>query len=128
MWRSSMDIHRWTLPVLADQQELIYISSVRTVDVVGSTFRERWMIGTNGKRKSQGIPCCQRDLMMMTWWDTHTRARARAHTHTHTHTYIYNFLLSLFYRKQVQFVSAYSNHKISFNDQALKLVSTRQIE
>ena len=41
-------------PVLADLQELIYISSVRTLDVVWKTWRERWMIRTSGKREREG--------------------------------------------------------------------------
>ena len=40
------------VPVLADQQEPIYISSVQTQDVVWKTYQERWMIGTDGKRES----------------------------------------------------------------------------
>ena len=39
------------VPVLADQQEPTYNSSVRTQDVVWITCRERWMIGTNGARE-----------------------------------------------------------------------------
>ena len=38
--------------VLADQQELINISSVRTQDVVWNPFRERWIIATDGERES----------------------------------------------------------------------------
>ena len=40
------------LPVLADKQELIYDCSLQTQDVGWITYRERWMIGTNGKRES----------------------------------------------------------------------------
>ena len=36
------------VPVLADQQEIIYIRSV--LDVVWKTYRERRMIGTDRKR------------------------------------------------------------------------------
>ena len=39
------------VPVLADQQELIYISCVRTQDVVWKTSQERWMTGTNGEEE-----------------------------------------------------------------------------
>ena len=61
-WRSKDDLKRhvllWTstrpltsnlrdVPVSADLQELIYISSVRTLSVVWKTYRERWMIGTD---------------------------------------------------------------------------------
>ena len=38
--------------MLADQQELIYNSSVWTQDVVWKTCQKGWMIGTNGKRES----------------------------------------------------------------------------
>ena len=40
------------VPVLADQQEVIYISSVRTQDVIWKTCRERRMIGTDGEKES----------------------------------------------------------------------------
>ena len=39
------------VPVLADQQALIYISSVRMQDAVLKTCCERWIIGTNGERE-----------------------------------------------------------------------------
>ena len=38
------------VPLLAEQQELIYISSVRTPVDVLKTCRKRWLIGTDGKR------------------------------------------------------------------------------
>ena len=41
------------MPVLADQQELIYISSVRTLDVVLKTGQDQWMIRTGGERKRE---------------------------------------------------------------------------
>ena len=41
------------VPVLADQQELIYISFVWTLDAVWKTCWEQWMIGTNRERESQ---------------------------------------------------------------------------
>ena len=37
------------VPMLADQEELIYISSVRTQDVVWKTYPERLMVGTDGE-------------------------------------------------------------------------------
>ena len=40
------------MPGLANQQELIYISSVWTQDLVWRTCWEKWMIGTDGKRES----------------------------------------------------------------------------
>ena len=36
--------------MLANQQELIYISSVQTQDVVWKTCLEQWMIRTDGER------------------------------------------------------------------------------
>ena len=36
---------------LANQSELIYISSMRTLDVSWRTSRERWKIGTDGERE-----------------------------------------------------------------------------
>ena len=40
------------MPMLADQQEFIYISSVRTQDIVWRTCLEWWMRGTDGERES----------------------------------------------------------------------------
>ena len=40
------------VPVLTDQQELIYISFVRTLDTTWKICREQWMIGTDGERES----------------------------------------------------------------------------
>ena len=40
-------------PVLADQQELIYIRSVRTQDVVWRTCREWWMIGERERERER---------------------------------------------------------------------------
>ena len=48
---------------LADQQELIYISCVRTQDVLRKTCWEWWMIGT--VEETQWDSCCQCGLMMM---------------------------------------------------------------
>ena len=52
------------VPVLANQQEIIYISSVWTQDVFWKTYRERWTIETNGEKESQWNPCRQCDLMV----------------------------------------------------------------
>ena len=41
------------MSVLTDQEELIYISSVRTQDAVWKTCRDQWMIGTDEKRESE---------------------------------------------------------------------------
>ena len=38
------------VPVLVDQQEIIYISTVRTKNVVWKTCREQWMIRMDGER------------------------------------------------------------------------------
>ena len=40
-------------PVLDNQQELIYISSVRTQDVVWKICLERWTLGTDGERERE---------------------------------------------------------------------------
>ena len=41
------------VPVLIDQQKLIYIHSARTLDVIWKTYRERWTIGMDGERDSE---------------------------------------------------------------------------
>ena len=41
------------VPVLVDQQELIYIGSAQTHKVIWKTCRERWMIVTNWGRESR---------------------------------------------------------------------------
>ena len=58
------------VPVLADQQELINISSVRTQDVVWKICRERWMIGTDGERKREraGELCAVSSSWWWWWW------------------------------------------------------------
>ena len=56
-----MDLLHMDMPVLAGQQELNYISSVQTQDVV-CTNRLR---GTDRERESQGNLCTQHDLMMI---------------------------------------------------------------
>ena len=65
-WRSKDELISWPLhmdvPVLADQQELTYNSSVRTQNVVWKTCRERWMIGTNDERVWEIRASCA------TWW------------------------------------------------------------
>ena len=53
------------VPVVANQQELIYISSERTQYVIWKTCRGRWIKRTDRERKSQGNPYYQRDLMMI---------------------------------------------------------------
>ena len=55
------------VPVLAKQQELIYVSSVQTQDAIWKICREWWLIGIDGERERehQGNPCYQSDLMMM---------------------------------------------------------------
>ena len=39
------------VPVLVRQQELIFIGSVWTQDVVGKTYQEWWMIEMDGERE-----------------------------------------------------------------------------
>ena len=62
------DFILWTpihiLPVLADQQRLIIISSVRTLGAVWMTSQERLTIVTDDQRR-HGNSYCQCDLMMM---------------------------------------------------------------
>ena len=41
------------VPVLADQQELIYMYSVLTQDVVWKICQVQWMIGTDGVRDAR---------------------------------------------------------------------------
>ena len=91
-WRSKdklmCDVLLWNLqhmvvPVLADQHELIYNSSVRTQDVIWKTCRERWMIGADGVRDS-GNTCCQRDLMMMMMMMIHINTIAGIRHFRHT--------------------------------------------
>ena len=48
------------MAVLANSQELIYISSVQTQNVVWKTCQEQWMIGTDGEKESGNL--------CMTWW------------------------------------------------------------
>ena len=50
------------VPMLADQQKLIYISSLLILDVFWKTCRMQWMIGTDAERKS-------RKSMLSTWLD-----------------------------------------------------------
>ena len=52
-YESLMDPNTCNVPVLAAQQEFIYISSVRTQDVVWKTFRKRWMIRIDGELESE---------------------------------------------------------------------------
>ena len=61
LWTPDMD-----MPVLANLQELIYISFMWTQDVVWRTCWEWWMIGVDGE--SQGNLCCQRNLMMKVYY------------------------------------------------------------
>ena len=87
----------------ADQQGLIYISSVQTLDAVKITYQERWMTGTDGERVRQGTWCCQCDLMMileilvLVWFYGISTIVGYFKpnpfcTHTHTHIYkIYDF-------------------------------------
>ena len=49
-------------PSSADLQELIYIRSVRILDVVQKTCPDRWMIGTDGERVGEIR------VISVTWW------------------------------------------------------------
>ena len=48
------------VPRFADPQELTNNNSVVTQDVVWRTYRERWMIGTNGGDRESSIPAARR--------------------------------------------------------------------
>ena len=54
------------VPVLVDQQELIYIRSVQTQNVVWKTCQEQWKIETDGERERERErdPWCLRNLMI----------------------------------------------------------------
>ena len=43
------------MPVRANQQELIYLSSVRTPGVVWKPCQDRYMIGTDGERVRESV-------------------------------------------------------------------------
>ena len=53
------------MPMLGDQQEIIYICSVCTQNVIWKTCQEWWMIGTDGERESQENLPWQQDLIIM---------------------------------------------------------------
>ena len=72
--------------MLADQQELIYITSVQTQ--IWKTCRERWLIGTYEERES-------RKSVLSAWLDDdniHTRIliyiNSRSYTQIYTHTQV----------------------------------------
>ena len=46
-----MGPNTWTCQCWPDQQELIYINSVRAQDVIWKTCREQWGIGADGERQ-----------------------------------------------------------------------------
>ena len=52
------------VPVLPDQQRLVYIRSVLTLDAAQRIYQERWM-----GRESQGTPSYQRDLRMVIYYN-----------------------------------------------------------
>ena len=54
------------MPALANHQELIYISSVWTQDVVWKTCQERWVIGTDGEREREKE---SRKSVLSAWFD-----------------------------------------------------------
>ena len=49
----SIDPLHMDAPGLTDQQELPYVASLGTLDVVWRICWERWMIGTDGERESR---------------------------------------------------------------------------
>ena len=55
-------------PVLADQQELIYINCVQTQHVVWKNCRERWMIGTDEEREREREREGGIFAVSATWW------------------------------------------------------------
>ena len=78
-------------PVLTDLQELIYISSVGTLDIVYRTCQEWWMIGMDGERVS-------RKCMLSAWLEMRMifmcmTVYAYIYRHTHTHIYIYIYYI-----------------------------------
>ena len=70
-----MDSYIWMGRMLADLQELIYISSVQTLGVVWKTRLERWTVGKDREREweSQGNTFCQCNLTMMILFLRHFR-------------------------------------------------------
>ena len=60
------------VPVLANQQELIYINFVQIQDLVWNNCQGQWMIGTDEERERErereretGNRCSQHDFEMM---------------------------------------------------------------
>ena len=49
------------VPVLADLQELLYIGSMGTNDVVWKTCRERWAIGRIERESGKSVPTVRLD-------------------------------------------------------------------
>ena len=49
-------------PLLSDQQNLTFISSMQTLDAVWRTYQEQWLRGTDGKRESiESVLCVRHD-------------------------------------------------------------------
>ena len=46
----SCELQYMNTPVLANQQKLIFFSSVQTLDAVERNYQERWLIETDGER------------------------------------------------------------------------------
>ena len=61
---SSMDPDTWIY-----QQELIYICSVLTLDVIWRIWPEQWMIRTDGEKERVREIC----VISMNWWSSFTK-------------------------------------------------------
>ena len=48
-----MEAQHMDMSVLADKQELIYIGSVQSQDVVWRTCQKWWMVGMDGEKESK---------------------------------------------------------------------------
>ena len=60
-----MDPCNIDVPVLANQQELIYISSVWTQDIIWKTCQEKWMIRTDGEKERVRKICAISTMMII---------------------------------------------------------------
>ena len=93
------------VPVVADEQECIYISSVRTQDVVWKTCQEQWMIETDGDRESgKAMLSVQHDdgllyeyiyiYIYIYTYILYVYTYMFTHTHTHIYIYIHSFVVN----------------------------------
>ena len=65
----SYGLFHMVVPVLADQQELTYNSSVETQGVVWKTCWEWWMVGTDGEREKERERGESRKFLVSAWLD-----------------------------------------------------------